>query len=159
MGVCKILPFMEFPILLRFLLFTAVPPSCLFQNTVRLSSRRKVEVFKETPLPDTPLIFSIRTLPLLHIRIPPPPPLSPLPIHSLSLNLCTTLYLPLPALFFFFFKASLPQPYFLPLPFRLFFDVTFSPTYSSSSSWEVAQNQFKCCKSKSIYHNHLSYRT
>lgn len=34
----------------------------------------KAEVFKPTPLPATPLIFSKRTLPLLGVWIPPPPP-------------------------------------------------------------------------------------
>lgn len=37
-------------------------------------TRGKVEVFKPTPLPATPLIFSKRTLPLLGVRVPPPPP-------------------------------------------------------------------------------------
>lgn len=146
---------MEFPVLLLFLVLQ--PPSCLIQYTVCMSPGRKVEVFKDTPLLDTSLIFSIRTLPLLHMWIPPPPPLSPLPIHSPPWNHCTTLYLPLPALVLKRPSPSRPSP--SRTSFWLFFDVTFSTTYSSSFSWEVAQNHFKCCKSKSIYHNHLPYRT
>lgn len=78
-----------------------------------MSTRRKVEVFKESPLPDTPLIFSIQALPLSYIRIslPPTPLLSPLPLHSLPLHVCSTLYPPS------FFK--LPPPH--PLPSCCFF--------------------------------------
>lgn len=127
-------------------------------DTVRMSTTRKVEVFKDTPLPDTPLIFSIQTLPL-HTNTPSPCfhiPSPTLPLHPLPLNLCTTFYCI--SLFHLPFPPPLPSPTtsLSSSSFWLFSVVTFSTTFSSSSSWEVAQNLFKCCKSKSIYHNHLS---
>lgn len=121
-------------------------------DPVRMSTRRKVEVFNDTPLPDTPLIFSIQTLPFLYIQKPHITHPLPYPhLHS-CLHISALLYIFISP---FFFKHFPPPDSLCTSSFWLFV-VTFSITFSSSSSWEVAQNPFKCCKSKSIYHNHLS---
>lgn len=152
MYVGKILPLMQFPILLFFLVLQqCLQAAC--SNTLRMSTRRKVEVFKDTPLPDTPLIFSIQTLPSpLHTNTRSS---SPIPT-STPLSAFISLHCLISPSSISLFYASLPPTLLSSSSFWLFFVITSSTTFSSSSSWEVAQNPFKCCKSKSIYHNHLS---
>lgn len=154
MCVGKILPLMQFPARLFFLVCTAVPPSCLFQYSTHEHQKKGWGLKRYSTSWHTINILHTDSSSPLHTTTPSTLHLAYPHSHStLPLHLCTTVYLPLPSPFF----LSFPPPTLLSSSsVWLFFVTTFSTTFSSSSSWEVAQNPFKCCKSKSIYHNHLS---
>lgn len=106
-------------------------------------TRGKVELFKPTPLPDTPLILSERTLPTAAYGFPLRLHRPALPIHQPPLNLTLSyisLFLPGFSFFLLYLKGPSPQSYSSTaslLIFVGFFSVTSFTAYSSTS-WEVA---------------------
>lgn len=105
---------------------------CLQAAVLSTQTEIKVEVFKDTLLPDTPLIFFVHTPPLLHTH-------TRLPLHFLPL------LLPYPNFTHLYHLISLSSvSVFVPPPssppaFPPFFLHRWLHFLSLTSSWEVAQ--------------------